>query len=106
MERPEDVRLIEQHVRSFNHGVRTGEWEPMLARFAPDAVMEFPGLTLRGLDEIRAAYAERAPDDEIVLLGIQDDRAAFAWSKGGTGRMLFAIDRGLIEKLTVVFDEG
>ena len=106
MERPEDLHLIEQHVRAFNHGVRTGDWEPMLTRFAPGAVMEFPGLELHGLDEIRAAYAERAPDDEIVLLGIQDDRAAFAWTKGGTGRMLFEIDRGLIEKLTVVFDVG
>jgi ketosteroid isomerase-like protein len=105
VERPEDVRLIEHHVRAFNHGVRTGDWEPMLARFTDDAVMEFPGLALHGRDDIRAGYAERAPDDEVVLLGVQEDVAAFAWSRGGTGRMLFEIDRGAIAKLTVVFDE-
>jgi SnoaL-like domain len=105
VERPEDVRLIERHVRAFNHGVRTGDWEPMLQHFAPDAEMRFPEVAFSGVDEIRAAYAADGPDDEIVVLGIQEDVAAFAWTKGGTGRMLFEIERGLVTRLTVLFDE-
>jgi len=92
-------------VRAFNHGVRSGDWEPMLVQFENDAELRFPRVAFRGIDEIRRAYLEQGPDDEIVLLGVQEDVAAFAWSKGGTGRMLFEIDRGAIAKLTVVFDE-
>lgn len=33
--------LVEKHVRAFNHGVRTGDWEPMLASFADDAEVRF-----------------------------------------------------------------
>ncbi len=79
--RPEHVRvtgreLVESHVRAFNDGVRTGDWEPMLARFADDAELRFenvPAGPFGGLDEIRHAYREQPPDDEIRLLGIQDD---------------------------------
>jgi hypothetical protein len=103
---------MEAHVRAFNAGVQTGDWEPMLARFADDAELYFenaPVGPFLGLEEIRRAYREQPPDDEILLLGIQDegDRvvAAFAWSKGGTGRLLMEHDQGTVTKLTVVFDE-
>jgi hypothetical protein len=99
------------HTRAFNAGVRTGDWEPMLARFADDAELHFenaPAGPFVGLEEIRRAYREHPPDDEIVLLGIQDedDRvvAAFAWARGGTGRLLMEHDQGTVTKLTVVFD--
>ena len=32
---------MDSHVRKFNHGVRTGDWEPMLERFALDAELRF-----------------------------------------------------------------
>jgi hypothetical protein len=53
---------------------------------------------------------EQPPDDQIALLGVQDDgehtiTAAFAWAKGGTGRMILAHERGLVTSLTVIFDE-
>jgi SnoaL-like domain len=103
---------MEAHVRAFNHGVRTGEWEPMLAPFADDAELHFenaPAGPFVGLDAIRSAYREQPPDDEIALLGIQaeDDRvtAAFAWRRGGTGRMVLELDRGAVTRLTVVFDQ-
>jgi hypothetical protein len=78
----------------------------MLRHLAPDAEMQFPNASYRGLEEIRAAYAADAPDDQVVPLGVQDDVVAFAWAKGGgTGRMLFEIERGLVTRLTVAFDE-
>src|SRR5205823_1569361 len=108
------AELLQAHVRSFNEGVRTRDWEPMLARFAADAVLRFenvPAGPFVGLDEIRRAYEEQPPDDEIALLGIQADDeagsvvAAYAWMRGGTGRLELTHDRSAITSLTVIFDE-
>jgi steroid delta-isomerase len=104
--------LMERHVRAFNAAARDGDWEPMLARFDDDAELHFENAPVGpfvGRDAIRAAYAEQPPGDTIQLLGIQENdehhvAAAFAWSKGGTGRMLLEHERGAIRRLTVVFD--
>jgi hypothetical protein len=105
---------MESHVTRFNEGVRSGDWEPMLARFADDAELRFenvPAGPFVGLDEIRRAYREQPPDDEIRLLGIQDDdedgrvTAGFAWARGGTGRLVLEHERGAVTRLVVVFDE-
>jgi hypothetical protein len=105
--------LIERHVRAFNNGVRTGDWEPMLASFADDAELRFenvPAGPFHGIEAIRAAYREQPPDDEIALLAVLDDgehtiTAAFAWLKGGTGRLVLEHEGRLVTSLTVVFDE-
>ena len=106
--------LMESHVARFNEGVRSGEWEPMLTRFADDAELHFenvPAGPFVGLDEIRRGYLEQPPDDQIQLLGIQDDEqdgrvtAAFAWVRGGTGRLVLEHDRGAITRLVVIFDQ-
>ena len=105
--------LLERHVRAFNNGVRSGDWEPMLVLFADDAELRFenvPAGPFRGIDAIRTAYREQPPDDEITLLGVQDDgertiTAAFAWMRGGTGRLVLEHERGLVSRLTVIFDE-
>jgi hypothetical protein len=105
---------MESHVARFNEGVRSGDWEPMLTRFSDDAELRFDGAPAGpfvGLDEIRRGYLEQPPDDEIRLLGIQDDEqasrvtAAFAWTRGGTGRLVLEHDRGAIARLVVVFDQ-
>jgi steroid Delta-isomerase len=105
--------LMESHVARFNEGVRSGDWEPMLVHFADDAELRFEGVPAGpfiGPDEIRRGYLAQPPDDEIQLLGIQDDEqdgrvtAAFAWSRGGTGRLVLEHDRGAIKRLTVIFD--
>ena len=104
---------MERHVRTFNHGVRTGDWEPMLKHFASDAELRFENVSagpFSGLEAIRAAYRQHPPDDEIALLGVQDDgertiTAAFAWLKGGTGRFVVEHERGLVTRLTVIFDQ-
>jgi hypothetical protein len=106
MEETDDLQLIERHVAAFNHGVRTGDWEAMLANFVPDARMRFPGLELTGTEEIRAAYAEQAPDETITLTELRDRVAAFRWDRsGGTGTMTFDLADGRVLGLTVRFDE-
>jgi hypothetical protein len=48
--------LLERHVRAFNHGVRTSDWEPMLAHFDDDAELRFDNVEAGpfvGLDAIR-----------------------------------------------------
>ena len=106
--------LMESHVARFNEGVRSGDWEPMLEHFADDAELWFEGVPAGpfvGLDEIRRGYLAQPPDDQIQLLGIQDDEhdgrvtAAFAWTQGGTGRLVLEHDRGLIARLVVIFDQ-
>jgi hypothetical protein len=106
------VELLEAHVRAFNHGVDTGDWEPMLARFADDAELRFENVQAGpfvGLDAIRAAYRDQPPDDRITLLGVQgnDERAVvggFVWTRGGAGRLVLEHERGAIRTLTVIFD--
>ena len=39
-----DDALLEAHVERFNEAVRSGDYEPMLATFAPDAEMAFEGV--------------------------------------------------------------
>ena len=105
--------LMERHVRAFNAAVGDGNWEPMLSRFTDSSELHFenvPAGPFVGLDAIRRAYAMEPPTDTIQLLGIQENdehhvAAAFAWSQGGTGRMLLEHDRGEVTRLTVVFDE-
>ena len=105
---------MESHVARFNEGVRSGDWEPMLAHFADDAELHFENVsagTFVGLEEIRRGYLAQPPDDQIQLLGIQDDEhdgrvtAAFAWMRGGTGRLVLEHDRGAITRLVVIFDQ-
>lgn len=37
-------QLLERHIARFNQGVRTGDFSPMLAPFAPDATLAFEGI--------------------------------------------------------------
>jgi hypothetical protein len=103
---------MERHVRAFNSAVGNGNWEPMLSRFTESSELHFENVAAGpfvGLEAIRQAYADQPPTDTIQLLGIQENdehhvAAAFAWSRGGTGRMLLEHDRGALTRLTVVFD--
>ena len=105
--------LMRAHVGAFNDAVRSGDWEPMFVRFAPDAELRFenvPAGPFAGIDEIRRAYREQPPDDQIQLLGIQADDeggevvGAYVWLRGGTGRLVLQHERGAITRLTVIFD--
>jgi ketosteroid isomerase-like protein len=61
--------LLQAHVEAFNQGARTGDFEPMLRMYHPDAIFEItpPGMTSIGIEAIRRAYAEQPPDDTMTI---------------------------------------
>ena len=85
----------------------------MLARFADDAELRFenvPAGPFVGLDAIRRGYREQPPDDRSSCSGSRrttstPSSAAFAWTRGGTGRLVLEHDRGAVTQLIVVFDQ-
>jgi hypothetical protein len=107
------VSLLDDHVRRFNEGVRTGDFAPMAAAFTEDAEMHFEGVPTGpfvGRDAIQAAYREQPPDDEVEILGWQERDgvviARYAWLRDGgkqAGEMLLYPRDGRIRKLVVTF---
>jgi len=107
--------LLEAHVKSFNRGVRTGDWSEMLARFADDAELEFRGVPVgpfAGKDAIAAAYRDQPPDDELRVLEqrVRDGviEARYAWLAEPdvpAGDILITTDGGVIRKLVVTFED-
>jgi SnoaL-like domain len=72
--------LRDQYVAAFNHGVRSGDWSPLLALVHDDATLEFVGIPVgpfAGRAAIRAAYEAQPPTDELILL----DEDRYAWSR-------------------------
>lgn len=106
--------MLAEHVERFNQGVRTGDFAPMLETFAPDAEMAFEGVPVgpfAGRDAIAEAYAQRPPDDEIVLLGEprvtgEEVESDYAWASEGTraGRMILTARERKIARLVVTFE--
>jgi steroid Delta-isomerase len=109
-----DATLLTAHVERFNHGVRTGDFEPMVAAFSPDAVMDFVGAPAGpfvGRDAIAAAYARQAPSDEVCVLGTPVVHEAvisadYAWASDGrrAGRILLTPRGHEIARLTITFE--
>jgi len=110
----DEAGLLTAHVERFNAGVRSGDFGPMLAAFAPDAMLVFEGVPVGpfvGRLAIAQAYDERPPDDEVRLLGaphVEGDEvvADYAWAGDGgrAGRMLLSARDGAITKLVVTFE--
>jgi hypothetical protein len=103
------VTLLEEHVASFNEGVRTGDWSSMLARLTADARLAFVGIPVgpfSSRDEIAEAYRTQPPDDELVLLQQDGDGATYAWAKEPTtpaGELLLSTNGDRISKIRVVY---
>ena len=102
--------LLAAHVASFNHGVRSADWEPMLSRFSEDAVMEFVGVPagpFHGRPAIAEAYREQPPDDELEVLEDRGDGTAlYAWAKTPdtpAGELRLTVEDGRITRLVVSF---
>ncbi len=97
---------------SFNAGARSGDWAPMLERFADDAELEFVGVPagpFRGREAIAAAYRDRPPDDEIDVLETREEGdtvvARYAWRRDrATGELRLTHDGARITRLVVAFD--
>jgi steroid Delta-isomerase len=108
------VELLHDHVARFNEGVRTGDFGPMLERFADDAELAFEGVPVgpfRGKDAIAAAYRDQPPDDEVRVLAAEEREdgfvaARYAWAKApdvSAGEMRLTRDSGVISRLVVTF---
>jgi steroid delta-isomerase len=109
-----DPSLLTEHVERFNEGIRSGDWEPMLAGFTPDAELVFEGVPAGpfvGRDEIAEAYRRQPPDDEVRLLGDMREEGGtlivdYAWLREGrrAGRMIVTPRDGAIARLVVTFE--
>ena len=56
------MSILEEHVKRFNAGVRSGDFTPMLENFGDDATMTFEGVPVgpfAGRDEIAQAYRDQ-----------------------------------------------
>lgn len=87
--------------------MRSGDFGPMVAAFAEDAELVFEGIPVGPFadrDAIAAAYRERPPDDEIVLL---DADGTYAWASAPgvpAGRMFLTERDGEIARLVIRYD--
>lgn len=108
--------LLHDHVRSFNAGVRTGDWTQMLNRLDEAAEMEFRGVPVgpfRGREAIAEAYRVRPPDDELRVLEEREREgrveARYAWLAEPdvpAGELLLTAADGRIRELVITFDRG
>jgi RimJ/RimL family protein N-acetyltransferase len=106
--------VLDDHVRRFNAGVRSGDFAPMLERFAGDAEMTFEGVPVGpfvGLDAIAEAYRDQPPDDELAVLDVRQDGdtfvAGYAWRREPekrAGVLRLTVEGGRITRLVVSFD--
>ena len=67
---------IDQYIAAHNDAVRSGNWQPFASWFTDDAEVRFEGVPIgpfRGRDEIRRAYEERPPDDEVEVRAVRSD---------------------------------
>lgn len=107
------MSLLDEHVRRFNEGVRSGDFGPMLAAFAADGELHFEDVPVGpflGREAIAAAYREQPPDDEVEILGAEERDgtivARYAWlaDQGRqSGEMLLTPRDGEIARLVVTF---
>jgi hypothetical protein len=80
--------LLNRYIETHNAAVRSGDWSEFGEWFADDAEMRFEGAPVgpfRGREEIRSAYQQRPPDDEVELLATKNAGglvvADYGWSK-------------------------
>jgi steroid delta-isomerase len=108
------MTILEEHVKRFNAGVRSGDFAPMLVNFGDDATTAFEGVPVGpfvGRDEIAKAYRDQPPDDELDVLDTRRDGdtfiAGYAWRREPdvrAGELRLTVDGARISRLVVTFD--
>jgi steroid Delta-isomerase len=110
--------LLRRYIARLNHGVRSGDFTSMLAELTDDAELVFQGIPVgpfRGREAIGAAYRLQPPDDELELLGVEDDgrggaSGSYAWSERPgvvAGEVYVAARGGRIARVLVRYgDDG
>ena len=83
--------LLSTYAAQHNESVRTEDFAPLAALFAPDAELHFVGLPMGpflGRPAILQAFTTHPPDDELILSNIEHtptgERANYAWKAAPT----------------------
>ncbi|HZO63281.1 MAG TPA: GNAT family N-acetyltransferase [Gaiellaceae bacterium] len=111
---PPAVDVLYEYVARHNLGVRTGDWEALGECFAEDGRLEFEGVQVgpfAGREAIVAAYRDRPPDDEVLVLAAKERpdgvEARYSWAvapERPAGRMVLGLRDGTLERLLVTVD--
>lgn len=110
---PELERLLDEHERVFNEAVTNGDFDPLCALFAEDALLRFEGVPVApvaGRAAIASAYAEKPPTAAMTVLArsLGPDGSVLesvAWGADPTpaGELVVRVTDGRIAELTVRF---
>jgi hypothetical protein len=106
--------FLARHVETFNAAVASGDFAPLVALFADDAELAFPGLPIgpfRGRQAIADAYRAQPPTDTMTVRDtrVEPDGAlveGFSWAADGerrSGEMRLELRGDLIARLEVTF---
>ena len=108
------MSAIDAYIAAHNAAVVTGDWSMFGEWFTDDAEVRFEGPPVgpfRGREEIRRAYQERPPDDEVEVRNVRenDERttADYGWRgepgvRAGELRILWDGDQ--IRELVITFE--
>ena len=107
------MTLLDEHVRRFNEGVRSGDFGALVAGFTEDGELRFEGVAVgpfAGREAIAQAYRDQPPDDEIEVLEA-DERdgtvvARYAWKQDDgrqAGELYLTPRDGQVARLVVTF---
>jgi hypothetical protein len=98
-------------VDAFNEGVRTGDWQPLLAFCSEDVELEFVGIPVgpcHGRDAVGEAYRVQPPDDELILLEQKAPAAGvYAWAREPerpAGELHLETAEGLVSRIRVYYE--
>jgi steroid delta-isomerase len=107
------VTPLDPYIAAHNAAVRNGDWSEFAKWFTDDAEVRFEGVPVgpfRGRDEIRAAYQERPPDDEVEIRAVRHDGertvADYGWSNEPgvqAGELRIDWDGDRISELVITF---
>jgi ketosteroid isomerase-like protein len=108
------VKPIDAYIAEHNEAVRSGDWRRFADWFTDNAEVRFEGAAVgpfRGRDQIRRAYEDRPPDDEVEVRAVRQegDRtiADYGWAGDGgvrAGDLRFSWEGERISELVITFE--
>jgi RimJ/RimL family protein N-acetyltransferase/ketosteroid isomerase-like protein len=108
------VKPVDAYISAHNDAVKSGDWRAFAQWFTDDAEVRFEGASVgpfRGREEIRRAYEEQPPDDEVEIRNVRanGDRtiADYGWAADGgirAGELRLTWDGELIRELVITFE--
>jgi steroid Delta-isomerase len=110
----EPFELLDLHVAAFNHGVESGDWNPLVEGYVPDGELVFVGRPhgpFQGRFAIAEAYEADPPDDQIRVVEASvvggEIVAAYGWSKdegAKAGLMILTPYKLKLQRVVVTVD--